>query len=124
MAQLLTYMSSNLVLWSALNWLFAAGILYLVYQLGSRSAAERGLRISSWRTVALLLGFVVCVAMFVTKSAAEAVIIAFRPDDWAVFLSIFLIVLSTYILGYQASFRWSRSSPAQSVSVSDLSKSL
>ena len=123
MTQVFLYMDWTLVLWTALNWMFAAGILYLVYQLGARSAAERGLRISSWRTVVLLLGFVVCVAMYGTDYPDEGLIIEIAHEDWAVFLGIFLIVIAAYILGYLDSFRWLRSKRAQAVNVADPSAS-
>lgn len=119
MAHLLMYMDWTLVIWTALNWMFAGGILYLVYKLGSRSAVERGLKIYSWRTVALLLGFVVCVAMYGTDYPDQGLILEFGHDDWAVFLGIFLIVTATYSLGYLDSFLSTRSKPAQAVIIPD-----
>lgn len=113
----------QLVIWTALSWMFAAGILYLVYQFGHRSATERGLKITSWRTIALLLGFVVCVAMVGTDYPDQGLIIEFGHGDWAVFLGIFFIVTSTYILGYADSVRGARSKYAHAVSGSSPSTS-
>lgn len=92
--------------WTALFWTFAAGVLYLVYQFGCRSASEHGLKMSSWGTVALLLGFVLAVGVFVTEYPSEAVIIEFHPDHAMTFVTIFLLVLSTYFLGYLDVLRW------------------
>lgn len=124
MAPLLLRMDWSLVLWTALNWMFAAGILYLVYQFGSRNAAERGLRFTSWRTVALLLGFVVCVAMYGTDYPDQGLILEFDRGDWAVFLGIFCIVTATYILGYLDSFSLIRSKRARTARVPDSSTSV
>lgn len=112
------------VVWTALSWLFASGILYLVYQFGHRSAIEHGLKISSWRTIALLLGFVACVAMFVTDRPDQGLVIEFGADGWAVFLGIFLTVTSTYVLGYTDSIGWARSRYARAVSAPRSSASL
>lgn len=121
---LLQHMDWPPVVWTALSWLCATGILYLVYQFGHRSAVERGLKISSWRTIALLLGFVVCVAMFGTDQPDQGLVIEFGPDGWAVFLAIFVIVSSTYILGYSGSIQWARSRYARAVSAPRSSASL
>lgn len=115
----LSHMEWNMLTWTALFWTFAAGILYLIYQFGSRSAAEHGLKMSSWGTVALLLGFVVSVAVFVTGYPFEAVILEFNPDHVMVFLTIFLLVLSTYLLGYLDVLRWMRSGDNPAVSATD-----
>ncbi len=123
MADVFRYMDWTLVVWTALNWMFAGGILYLVYQLGSRSAKERGLKTSSWRTVTLLLGFVVCVAMYGTDYPDQGLILEFSHDDWSVFFGILLIVTATYILGYVDSFRWMRSKAAQALIAPDHSPS-
>ena len=117
-------MDWHLVIWPVLSWIFAAGILYLVYQFGNRSAAERGLKVDSWRTIALLLGFVVSVAMFGTDYPEQGLIVEFGDDGWAVFLGIFLIVTSTYTLGYMDSIRWARSKYAHADSLPSSSLSL
>lgn len=123
MAHVVLQMDWHLVIWPALTWIFAAGILYLVYQFGHRSADERGLKLNSWRTIALLLGFVVCVAMFGADQPDQGLVIEVGHDGWAVFLGIFLIVTSTYILGYTDSIGWARSKYARAVSVSGSSAS-
>ena len=124
MPPLLQHLDWSLVIWTALNWMFAAGILYLVYKLGSRNASERGLKFTSWRTVALLLGFVVCVAMYGTDYPDQGLILEFDDDDWAVFMGIFCVVTATYALGYLDSFRWIRRQHALTTRVPDSSTSV
>lgn len=90
----------QLVVWTFLSWMFSGGILYLVYQFGSRTATEAGLKVTSWRTVALLLGFVVCLAMYGTDYPDKGLIIEFSEEDKSTFLGIFLIIAASYVLGY------------------------
>lgn len=117
MVQVLVHMDWNLVTWTALSWMFSGGILYLVYQLGARSSFESGLKTNSWRTVALLLGFAVCVAMFGTDYPDQALVLEFSQADWAVFLGIFLIMVATYLLGFFDTTHKTQREPSQVVNV-------
>lgn len=112
-----------LVLWTFVSWLFSGGILYLVYQLGYRVASEGGAKVSVWRTIALLLGFVVCLAMFGTDYHDTGLILELSGRDLAVFLGIFLIVLATCVLGFVDAWRRPRvgTSPEDASDVPPLS---
>ncbi len=95
--------------------MFSGSILYLVYQLGARNAHECGVKLNSWRTIALILGFVVCLAMFGTDSPERGLVLEFGTESTSVFLGIFLVVVAAYILGYAGS---RRRSPAERSKVS------
>jgi hypothetical protein len=86
--------------WTAVNWMFSGGILYLVYQLGTSTALESGVRWKSWRIVALLLTFAFTTMMFGTGYPDNRVIAEFNEEDKSRFVGIFVIVVATYVLGY------------------------
>jgi hypothetical protein len=90
----------QLALWTGTNWMFSGGILYLVYRFGYNYAQESGLRVKSWRSIALLLGFLVAVAMFGTDYPDEGLLVAFDNEDRARFAGVFAIVIVTYVLGF------------------------
>jgi hypothetical protein len=93
-------MDWHLALWTGTNWMFSGGILYLVYRFGFTYAQEQGLRVKSWRIIALLLGFLVAVAMFGTDYPDEGLLMAFDDEDRARFVGVFAIILVTYVLGF------------------------
>src|SRR5688572_13544341 len=88
-----------LALWTGMSWMFSGGILYLVYRFGLNSAREKGLRIRSWRSIVLLLGFLVAVAVFGTDYPDEGLLVAFDEEDDARFVGVFTIVVAAYIFG-------------------------
>ena len=93
-------MDWHLALWTGASWMFSGGILYLVYRFGFNYAQERGLRVRSWRSIALLLGFLVTVAMFGTDYPDEGLLVTFDDEDRARFAGVFIIVIVTYVLGF------------------------
>jgi hypothetical protein len=99
-------MDWRVVLWTSLSWMFSGGILYLVYHFGYNTSQERGVKLKSWRTVALLLGFVVSLAMFGTGYPEEgyggmaAIKTDFSPEDISRFLGVFIIIVATYTAGF------------------------
>jgi hypothetical protein len=93
-------MDWHLTLWTATNWMFSGGILYLVYRFGFNYAQEQGLRVRSWRSIALLLGFLVTLAMYGTDYPDEGLLVALDDEDRARFLGVFGIIIVTYGLGF------------------------
>jgi hypothetical protein len=93
-------MDWHLALWTAISWMFSGGILYLVYRFGLNSAIEQGLKWNSRRSILLLLGFVVCLAMFGTDYPDQGLLVQFDQDDQARFAGIFGIIVLTYAFGY------------------------
>lgn len=89
-----------LALWTGMSWMFSGGILYLVYRFGLNCAREKGLRIDSWRSIVLLLGFLIAVAMFGTDYPDEGLLVALDEEDCARFVGVFTVVVATYIFGY------------------------
>jgi hypothetical protein len=86
--------------------MFSGGILYLVYHFGYNTSLERGVKFKSWRTVALLLGFVVSLAMFGTGYPEEgyggmsAIKTDFSAEEVSRFLGVFIIIVATYTAGF------------------------
>ena len=93
-------MDWHLALWTGTNWMFSGGILYLVYRFGFNYAQEQGLRVKSWRSIALLLGFLVAIAMFGTDYPDEGLLVVFDDEDRARFVGVFTIIIVTYVLGF------------------------
>jgi hypothetical protein len=99
-------MDWKLVFWTALSWMFSGGILYLVYHFGYNTALERGVRWRSWRTVILLLGFAVSLALFGTGYPDEGygrmptMKTDFSPEEVSRFLGVFIIIVATYTAGF------------------------
>ena len=93
-------MDWHLAVWTGFSWMFSGGILYLVYRFGVNYAQERGLRVRSWRSIALLLGFLVSVAMFGTDYPDEGLLVAFDDEDRARFVGVFTVIIVTYVLGF------------------------
>jgi hypothetical protein len=89
-----------LALWTGMSWMFSGGILYLVYRFGLNSARERGLRVESWRSIVLLLGFVVAVAMFGTDYPDQGLLVAFDDEDRARFVGVFTVIVAAYLFGF------------------------
>jgi hypothetical protein len=58
------------------------------------------LRVKSWRSIVLLLGFLVTVAMFGTDYPDEGLLVAFDDEDRARFVGVFAIIVITYVLGF------------------------
>jgi hypothetical protein len=99
-------MDWTLVLWTALSWMFSGGILYLVYHFGYNTAAEDGVKWKSWRTVALLVGFVISLAFFGSGypeqgyAGMPALSWHVNSDEISRFLGVFIIVVVTYCAGF------------------------
>lgn len=89
-----------MALWTAVSWMFSGGILYLVYRFGLNNAAEQGIKLRTWRSIALLLGFLVSVAMFGTDYPDEGLLVGYDEEDLSRFVSIFSVVLASYVFGY------------------------
>jgi hypothetical protein len=93
-------MDSHLALWTGGSWAFSGGILYLVYRFGTNCAVEGGIKVKSCRSIALLLGFLVSVAMFGTDYPDEGLLFSQDSEDLSRFVGIFAIVITSYIFGY------------------------
>jgi hypothetical protein len=99
-------MDWKLVLWTSLSWMFSGGILYLVYHFGYNTALEQGVRWKSWRTVALLLSFVISLALFGTGYPEEgyggvpSIRTNFSSEEVSRFLGVFIIIVATYTAGF------------------------
>jgi hypothetical protein len=93
-------MDWHLALWTAVSWGFSGGILYLVYRFGMHSAAESGIKVKTCRSIALLLGFLVSVAMFGTDYPDEGLLFSQDSEDLSRFIGIFAVVVASYIFGY------------------------
>jgi hypothetical protein len=99
-------MDWKVVLWTALSWIFSGGILYLVYQFGQTTAVEGGVRWKSWRIVALLLWFVVSLAIFGSGYPEEgyggvpSLRTEFSSEEVSRFLGVFIIIVATYTAGF------------------------
>ena len=89
-----------LALWTGLSWMFSGGILYLVYRFGFNNSAEQGIKFRTWRSIALLLGFLVTVAMFGTDYPDEGLLVGHDEEDVSRFVGIFSVVVAAYLFGY------------------------
>lgn len=89
-----------LALWTGFSWMFSGGILYLVYRFGFNNAAERGIKIKTWRSIGLLLGFLVSVAMFGTDYPDEGLLVGYDRDDLSRLVGIFAVLAAAYGFGY------------------------
>ncbi|GIW54154.1 MAG: hypothetical protein KatS3mg082_0558 [Nitrospiraceae bacterium] len=66
----------------------------------STAKIEQALKWNSRRSILLLLGFVVCLAMFGTDYPDQGLLVQFDQDDQARFVGIFGIIVLTYAFGY------------------------
>jgi hypothetical protein len=99
-------MDWKLVLWTALSWTFSGGILYLVYHFGYNTSLERGVKWQSWRSIALLLSFVVSLALFGTGYPEEgyggmpSIRTEFTAEEVSRFFGVFIIIVATFTAGF------------------------
>ncbi|WHZ15556.1 MAG: hypothetical protein OJF52_002400 [Nitrospira sp.] len=112
-----------LAVWTGFSWLFSGGILYLVYRFGFNNAAERGIKIKTWRSIGLLLGFLVSLAMFGTDYPDEGLLVAYDREDLSRIVGIFAVLVAAYVFGYVDGLSWAKDQPkatATEKSASDL----
>jgi hypothetical protein len=100
-----------LAVWTGFSWLFSGGILYLVYRFGFNSAAERGIKIKTWRSIGLLLGFLVSLAMFGTDYPDEGLLVGYDRDDLSRMVGIFAVLAAAYVFGYVDGASWAKEHP-------------
>ena len=102
-----------LVAWTALSWMFSGGILYLVYRFGFNNAAEQGIKVKTGRSIVLLLGFLVSVAMFGTDYPDEGLLVGYDREDVSRFVGVFAVVVASYVFGYFDGRPLSKLGPAE-----------
>jgi hypothetical protein len=93
-------MDWHLAVWTGFSWMFSGGILYLVYRFGFNNAVERGIKIKTWRSIVLLLGFLVSVAMFGTDYPDEGLLVGYDREDLSRIVGVFAVLIATFGFGY------------------------
>jgi drug/metabolite transporter (DMT)-like permease len=88
------------VFWTALSWMFSGAVLYLVYDLGQKSAREQGLKSKSWATVVLLLTFTIAVMFFVFGSVPHSLREGFNEDELSILTGIMIVISLTYTAAF------------------------
>jgi hypothetical protein len=87
-------------LWTAVSWMFSGGVLYLVYDLGRKNAAEGGLKRQSWSTVLLLLTYTIAIMFFGFNTVPNSLRTGFNSEELSILTGILLVMVLTYAAAF------------------------